>query len=456
MKKLRHSALFAIVFVSLTGCSGGGDPPPEEPCFFSLPISGMSHNAYVANDFSDDVTVYDISDSTGALARVSCGGGAGCNGDDFQAGTGPRSIAAAVPPPALSRKFVYVANFTSSDVSAYAVAATGALTRIPCGGGTGCNGDEFQAGTNATSVTVHPANKFVYVANYTSSDVSAYAINETTGALAPISCGGGAGCNGDRFQAGTNATSVTVHPSGNFLYVANDTSGDVSAYNVNAANGALARIPCGGGAGCNGDNFQMGGSASSVIVEGSGKFAYVASETNNDVSAHTIDATTGALTRIPCGGGAGCNGDNFQAGRGPRSLYAWGKFLYVANYASGDVSAYSVDATTGMLARVVCGGGPGCNGNDFSMGGSASSVTTHSTFLTSPYAYVASEGNNDVTAYAINATTGALSPISCGGGAACNGDKFRAGTSPKSITTIFQQTLEAGPPQPCPEVPGWF
>ena len=53
----------------------------------------------------------------------------------------------------------------------------------------------------------------------------------------------------------------------------------------------------------------------SVSVDPSGKFAYVANSGSNDVSAYTINATTGALTPI---------GAVVAAGTGPRSVTTTG------------------------------------------------------------------------------------------------------------------------------------
>ena len=58
--------------------------------------------------------------------------------------------------------------------------------------------------------------------------------------------------------------------------------------------------------------FTAGTGPGSVTVDPTGKFAYVANCGSDDVSAYTIDSTTGALTQILCGGGLPvCNGDNF-------------------------------------------------------------------------------------------------------------------------------------------------
>src|SRR5262245_65629541 len=75
---------------------------------------------------------------------------------------------------------------------------------------------------------------------------------------------------------------------GQFAYVANQFSNDVSAYTINAATGALTPIP--------GSPFTAGVFPVSVAVDPTGKFAYVANQFSNDVSGFTINATTGVLT----------------------------------------------------------------------------------------------------------------------------------------------------------------
>jgi len=131
-------------------------------------------------------------------------GVAACGGGEEGSGSGTGQRPSGVP------RFAYVTNLNSNDVSAYTISpATGALTQILCGGGTGCIGSNFAAGTLPVSVTVDPSGKFAYVANQASNDVSAYTIN-TNGALTRIPCGGGTGCIGSNFAAGTGPVSVTT------------------------------------------------------------------------------------------------------------------------------------------------------------------------------------------------------------------------------------------------------
>ena len=121
-------------------------------------------------------------------------------------------------------RFAYVTSSVNSSITIYTVnAATGQLRH---------NG-YAATGSGPESVTIDPSGKFAYVANYNSHDISVYTINASTGALTQVNCGGAAGCNGANFVAGTNPTSVTVDPLGKFAYVANSNADSVSAYTIN-------------------------------------------------------------------------------------------------------------------------------------------------------------------------------------------------------------------------------
>ena len=194
----------------------------------------------------------------------------------------------------LTPLFAYVANSGDNTVSAYTINGT-------TGALTQIASSPFAAGTQPNSVTVDPSGKFAYVAN-TGGNVSAYTINATSGVLTPVA--------GSPFAAGANPLSVTVDPSGTFVYVANagnpgpngSSGNNVSAYTLNATTGALTEVA--------GSPFAAGGAPQSVKVDPSGKFAYVANMSG--ISAYTITATSGALTPVA--------GSPFAAGGGPDSV----------------------------------------------------------------------------------------------------------------------------------------
>jgi 6-phosphogluconolactonase len=301
-----------------------------------------------------------------ALATLAaCGGGGGGGGD---AGAGASSAA---PSPDNVAGFVYVANFAGNNVSAYTINdSTGALSEIA--------GSPFAAGIGPTSVAIDPSGKFAYVANGGSFDftdtISVYTINPATGALTSV---------GAASAGRSSLRSITVDPSGKFIYTTSGgsrtSSFDVSAYTINATTGALSVAA--------GSPFFAGTNPSSVTVDPSGKFAYVTNQASGDVSAFAINAATGAL--IPT--------VRTSTGSAPLCVRVdpSGKFAYVAG--SG-VSAYTIDATTGALSEIA--------GSPFAAANGFGSIAIEPS---GKFAYLVVGGG--ISAYAINAATGALTEI---------------------------------------------
>jgi YVTN family beta-propeller protein len=303
-----------------------------------------------------------------------------------------------------------VAQISASDV---ATAGTAAVTVFNSGSGGGSsNPSTFTISTGAVdpqSIAMDPAGKFAYVASEGCDSygyVSMYTINPSTGALASI---GPPVPSNDEFT-----DSVTVDPSGKFVYAASSGSvwdidfGSISTYTVNPTTGALTSTTGGIiGTGITGTP----GFFNSVAVNPSGKFAYVANGGASppgsfgglpSVSMYSINNTTGALTAIGM----------IAAGTGPDSVAVdpAGKFAYVTNSGSNDVSIYTIDATTGTLVSM----------------GSVAAGTQPVSVAVDPagkFAYVTNFGSDDVSIYAIDAPTGTL--VSMG--------SVAAGTQPVSV-----------------------
>jgi 6-phosphogluconolactonase len=139
------------------------------------------------------------------------------------------------------------------------------------------------------------------------------------------------------------------------------------------------------------------------------RFAYVANRGSNNVSAYSVDATTGALTAIA--------GSPISAGNVPVAIAVdpTGSYAYVANQMDATISAFTINRTSGMLSAV--------NGSPFATGSAPSSVAVDSVSAT---LYVTNSGANSVSAYAITPVSGVLTPIT--------GSPFTTGTSPAAVT----------------------
>jgi 6-phosphogluconolactonase len=142
-----------------------------------------------------------------------------------------------------------------------------------------------------------------------------------------------------------------VTPPPRFAYVTNSGSNNVSAYTVNATTGTLTPVA--------GSPFATGSTPYSVAVDPTGKFVYVPSSSGT-VWAYALTAATGALTSV--------TGSPFATGTAPFSVAVdpSGKFAYVANLGSNNVSAYTIDTNTGALTQIT--------GSPFTAGSNPTSV----------------------------------------------------------------------------------
>lgn len=122
---------------------------------------------------------------------------------------------------------------------------------------------------------------------------------------------------------------------------------------------------------------------------------------SNSVSVYKVDPATGALALAP--------GSPFATGKEPtaNALAPRGRFAYVMNKRSSSVSAYKINPTTGALTPLA--GSPFPVGDYNSSGPNGIVVDP-----TGEYAYVTSEVG--VTAFSIDATTGALVTAPCATG----------------------------------------
>jgi 6-phosphogluconolactonase (cycloisomerase 2 family) len=298
-------------------------------------------------------------------------------------------------------RFLYVLD---NETGALGIAAPGIdVYSIDSGSGalTAVAGSPFAADAGGVSLLIHPNGKFAYTANVNSMSVSAYTLDTTEGVVI-------APVSGSPFPSGSFPFSIAVDAGGRFAYTANN-EGDVSAYTIDTTTGALTPVT--------GSPFKAGAGSFGISVDPSGRYAYVANNVSNDVSGFKIDATTGALSTMA--------GSPFAAGLNPTAAASdpSGTFLYVANGnafgtpGGNTVSAFVIDAATGGLTPVP---------------GSPFATATLSTAIavdpSGKFVYVANGDPpaNNISAFAIDQNTGALTPVP--------GSPFAAGANPQSIT----------------------
>jgi len=284
--------IFSLVVVAVAGLAGCS--------------SSRSHLAFVSLPEADSRGAFGI-----GVFRIDNGSGkfTFSVASPFLTGNSPGPIA--VLP---SNQFLYVANRTDNTISSFKIdSQIGSLTEVT---------PRKATGLSPNSMVMDSGGKYLFTANQVSSDISVFSIDSSTGALTEAS--------GSPFPTARNPVSIAVNPAGTFVYVVNSDLELVFGYAVGAA-GALQPVP--------GTQFTVGAGAFGIQVDPSGKFLYVANSTDNTVSIFTI-ASSGALTPVI--------GSPFNTGTSPIAIAVSGQYLYIANHGSNNITAYSIDADTGV------------------------------------------------------------------------------------------------------------
>jgi 6-phosphogluconolactonase (cycloisomerase 2 family) len=316
----------------------------------TAPVVLTPRFAYVANSNSNNVSIYSIDATTGALTP---------SPTPAPAGTSPSSVA--VDP---TMRFVYVSNFSSNNVSMYTINANGTLSSI---------GTPIAAGTGPNGVSVDPTGRFVYVPNVTSNNVSMFAINPSTGALSSIATA---------VAAGAGPQLVAVDPVGRFAYAPNNNSSNVSEYTITSS-GALSSV---------GPAVAGGNMPNCIALHPLGGFAYLASWGPSDLRAYSVDGASGALTSLVPAIGVGTNPSAL-------AIDPSGTFLAVTNSGTNDISIFSLNPSTGALTSAG------------SVVGTGSSPTSMVMDPSGKFAWVLNYGSNDIWTYALDAAAGTLTKV---------------------------------------------
>jgi 6-phosphogluconolactonase len=252
-----------------------------------------------------------------------------------------------------------------------------------------------------------PAPEFLYATS--PGAIVGFKIDQSTGALGiPLTMSGPS-------QSLGMAATITLGR----LYVSDFTNNKVDGFSINSSTGGLTAIT--------GSPFSLGGTppgAGGVSPFGSGgSYLYVTDLNAGTVAAFNDDSPTGALSTVP--------GSPFATGDTPVEAVVAGsqnQFLYVSNLndSAGGISAFTVDFNTGAVTPMP--GSPYATSTTGTFPGpSALAISGNGKFL-----YVGLVGttnaNNKIAAFAIDANTGALTPIS--------GSPFATGNAPQYMSLV--------------------
>jgi 6-phosphogluconolactonase (cycloisomerase 2 family) len=235
--------------------------------------------------------------------------------------------------------------------------------------------------------------EFVYVANGQSEPtLSGYYVDPSTGALTFSQ--NTVSFTYSKEVGGRNPSSLAVNPSGDFLYVAYGESNNAVQYSIVPNTGVLSPH-----SGPTTGMFPI-----SLAVDPNGRFVYVANRNSRSISGYRIN-NNGFLAPI----------GNFANGTEPFSVAvdSTGHFVYVANFFTDTVSGYRIDEKTGELAPI----------GSFTTGLAPISVAADPK---DPFVYVANFNSRTVSGYRIADETGKLTDLSF--------SPFQTGRTPRSLT----------------------
>jgi 6-phosphogluconolactonase (cycloisomerase 2 family) len=292
--------------------------------------------AYATNLGSNTVSAFAVSGADGSLTPAGAG--------SFPTGAQPFGVASDP-----RGRFVYVSNGQNPLTGTYEQSISGFTVNVD-GTLAGMTGSPFPAGRGTTGLTVESSGRFLYAANFYDQSLSAYTLDPSTGALTEIA--------GSPFPTGIEPVSVVADPGGRFLYVANQNGNcnnpvtancSITEFRINPNDGSLTEI---------GRATQGGVEPSGLAADATGQFLYLANQTLGVLSAYSINAIDGTLTYLnsttppPSSAAVSVIVD-------PTSAFAVADIEVIGGGVS--VNSFAIESPTGMLATnpaVSVPGGP--------------------------------------------------------------------------------------------------
>ncbi len=369
-----YLALFFVAGISTTytGCGQAG----------GYAISGITNTynfVYFGNAGSSTINSYYVKpDGTTTLVANTISTGAG---------TSSVNDLAASP----NGKFLYASNKSTNNVSWYSVDP---LT-LPTEGALTFTSSVPALGNGTSALKVHPNGTLCYIANSTS-------VSNNIGVCTIDAVGVMTVRNDLFFTARTNPTNLVFSPNGQFLFVVNRGTADVSTFSVNSATGTLTTINL---------STPTGSNPEDLVVHPIQRYLYTLSTGSNSIYMHSV-STGGTLTALAT--------PTIATGVNPKKIVISpnGKYVFVTNNGDNSISAYSVNSTTGILTAVI--------GSPFA-GPTGAGVYAAAVLTDNKYLIVTGDSNAKGYVYSINDATGAVSLI---------GADFDLGANPRAVVVL--------------------
>ena len=325
---------------------------------------------------------------------------------------GATAIAAATPsvlraqpggspgkPSGASPRFVYVATYTAPAVppdGTHPSTAVGIYVfRLNPSDG-GLTPLQVVPASNPSFLALDPTLTHLYSANEDADGgVSAYAINAANGALTLLN---------KATANGKFTTHISVHPSGRYFYAANYGTGSFPVYRI-LADGSIGPMTdkfqsVGNGTGPN-PARQEGPHAHQILADVGGGHVFGVDLGGDKVNVLNLDLGTGLFSAntVPFAPVA--------SGSGPRhvAFHPDRQRAYVLDEMVSSITVFDYDPVRGALIRKQT---VSTLPNNFTGTSKAAEIRIHPS---GPFLYISNRGHNSVTMYNIDASTGKLDAI---------------------------------------------
>jgi 6-phosphogluconolactonase len=235
-----------------------------------------------------------------------------------------------------SGKFLYVANpgQNENDISLFDILSNGYVNEIPPRTSVAINGNGTPGGgTQPKLLVMDPAGNYLYVMNTASDNISVFSIESGTGALTQLP-------TSPFSLSGLTPLNMVLTPTGNFLYISvsgghiGTNNGSILGFSVNAGVLQLLNPPLTSADGVN---------PNGLAIDPTGTYLYVANTQSNSISIFTILPSGALEDNVP-----GSPLDDIYSDPFALLLDPKGQYLYVANQGSSNVAVYSIDSSTGL------------------------------------------------------------------------------------------------------------
>lgn len=262
---------------------------------------------------NDDGSVVTLSADGKEVARTSSGG------------TGPTHLALDS-----ASRTLFAANYGSGQVAALPVGPDGVpAAPVSVQADQGSGPTPRQKGPHAHEAVLDPSRHFLLVPDLGADKIFLYRFDAATRQLQPA--------GSEPLPPGSGPRHLAFHPKGKWAFLITELSAELKTYRWDAKRGELTLTAT---VSTLAPDYQGKKSGAEIALSPDGRFLYLSNRGEDSIVVFAVDAGTGGLTEIQ---------RLSSQGKDPWAFVLSGRWMLVANEASGDVSVLERDGKSGKL-----------------------------------------------------------------------------------------------------------